>query len=198
MADVVDSLAPEISEYHGVYADGVIRLSGQVDWPPGTRVVVRVAEASERGEDDTFGTVIVAGFGLAGRWIADIFDRHGIDYVIIEQNHDTVETQRKLGRTIFEGSVADEHVLREAGVAEASILALTIPDEQAVFEATRLARAINPDIYIVARTLYYSSGMRASQLGADDVVKGEQAVARTFYEMMLRKLGSPAVAVAGR
>ena len=32
--------------------------------------------------------------------------------------------------------------------------------------------------------------MEASRLGADDVIKAEQAVARQFYEMLLRKLHS--------
>jgi len=179
------------AEYLGTYRDGLVNLDGTPDWADGTRVVVRVADAQEPiSQGDELGPVIIAGFGLAGRWIADIFDRHGVEYVIVERNPRTVETQRGLGRRVVQGDIADEATLRAAGIDKASILALTIPDEQAVLQATAIARKLRPGIYIVARTTYSSTGMQASQLGADDVIKAEQMVARRFYEMMLRKVGS--------
>jgi len=154
---------------------------------------VRVAEPrSESASPAEIGPVIIAGFGLAGRWIADIFDRHGVDYVVVEKNPQTVRTQQRLGRKIIEGDISDEQTLRKAGIDRASILALTIPDEQAVLRATRLARQLNPGIYIVARTTYSSAGLQAAQLGADEVIKAEQAVARQFYDMLVRKVGQPA------
>jgi CPA2 family monovalent cation:H+ antiporter-2 len=188
MPDEFDATAPQADEYVGVYEQGTIRLSAKVNWTDGTQVLVRVADPS-RDKLGQLGKVIIAGFGLPGRWVADIFDRHGVDYVIVEKNTATIDAQRRLGRLVIEGNISDEQTLRAAGIEDASILALTVPDEEAVLKATDLARRLKPDIYIVARTLYSSSGLRATQLGADDVVKAEQAVARQFYEMMLRKLG---------
>ncbi|HSW45428.1 MAG TPA: NAD(P)-binding protein [Phycisphaerae bacterium] len=180
---------PQADSYLGIYEKGVIRLSAPVSWPDGTVVTVQLPEPQPQSADKPFGKVIIAGFGLAGRWVADIFERHGIEYVIIETNKETVETQHKLGRRVIEGNVSEEETLRQAGIEDASILALTVPDDAAVLEATRLARRMKPGIYIVARTSYSSSGLRATQLGADEVIKAEQAVARQFYEMMLRKVG---------
>ena len=81
--------------------------------------------------------------------------------------------------------------LERAGLREAGILALTIPDEDAVLKGIALARRLRPDIYIIARTNYSSKGMRASQLGADDVVKAEQAVALQFYQRLSQHLAEP-------
>ena len=200
MSDQPETGSQRQNEYLGVYADGVIRLSAQVDWADGTPVCIRVAEPlpGKAANGEELGRVIIAGFGLAGRWIADIFDRHGIEYVVVETNHATVETQRRIGRQVIEGNISEESTLRAAGIESASILALTVPDEEAVLTATRLARQLNPGIYIVARTLYSSSGMQATQLGADEVVKAEQVVARQFYEMLLRKIGKPDPAMPGR
>ncbi len=178
---------PERTEYAGVYRDGKICLSGAVDWPDGTPVAVRIAEVNPNFGKQ-IGKVIIAGFGLAGRWVADIFERHGIEYVIVELNEATIETQQKLKRNIIQGDISDEDILRRAGICEASILALTIPDETAVLKATCAARALNPQIYIVARTNYSSSGMQLTQCGADEVIKAEQVIARQFYEMLLRKV----------
>jgi CPA2 family monovalent cation:H+ antiporter-2 len=186
-----DDGLPQCSEHWGIYDDGVIRLAARVDWEDGTPVLVRVADKGPARPEDlsAIGKVIIAGFGLAGRWIAEIFDRHNIQYTIVEKNVATVETQRELGRTVVEGDIAAEETLLRAGIEDASILALTVPDEAAVLEATRIARKLKPGIYIVARTMYSSSGMQASQLGADDVIKAEQVIARQFYEMLLRKIG---------
>ncbi len=191
MDDTDQPELPDRTEYLGVYRHGVIQLTGAVDWADETPVTVRVADFKPgvRGED--FGKVIIAGFGMAGRWIADIFDRHDIDYVIVEQNADTIQTQRKLGRDIIEGDIAEEATLRRAGIEQASILALTIPDEEAVLRATRVARALKPGIYIVARTNYSSAGMLVSQCGADDVITAELVVARQFFEMLLRRINRP-------
>jgi voltage-gated potassium channel Kch len=177
-----------VSDYMGTYDGGVIRLDAPVEWKDGTRVVVSMAEPESVVEED-LGPVILVGFGLAGRWVADIFDRHGVDYVIVDQNPETIEIQRRLGLRAVQGDISEETTLREAGIEQASILVLTIPDEQAVLRTTQLARKIRPDIYIVARTNYTSAGLRAAQLGANEVIKGEQAVARQFYEKLLRKLG---------
>ena len=164
-------------EYVGVYKDGAVRLDAPVDWPDGTRVLVRVMEPESPAEGE-LGPVIVAGFGLAGRWVADIFDRHKIDYVIVDENPETIEVQKRLGHKAVLGDISQASTLHEAGIDQASILALTIPDEDAVLRATRLARELKPGIYIVARTNYTSVGMQASQVGADEVVKAEQVVAR--------------------
>lgn len=188
---------PEPEEYLGYYEDGVVRLTARTGWPNGTPVCVRVANLTPEAAARSFFKVIIAGFGLAGRWVADIFDRHNIEYVIVEENAETVETQGKLGRCVVRGNIADEVTLRQAGIAEASILILTIPDEAAVLKATALARQLRPELYIVARTTHSSAGIQARQCGADEVIKAEQVVARHFYEMLLRKVvaaGGAAVA----
>ncbi|MBN1492396.1 MAG: NAD-binding protein [Phycisphaerae bacterium] len=180
--------SPETIE--GTYRLGHVELTGPVRWVEGTRVTVKVASVADAATSPSeLGPVIIAGFGLAGRWVADIFDRHKVPYVIVERNTETVETQARLARAVIEGDISDEETLRRAGIESASILALTIPDEQAVLKATQLARRLKPDIYIVARTTYSSVGLEATRLGADEVIKAEQAVASQFHEMLLRKLG---------
>ncbi len=176
--------------YRGIFRGGLVRLLEDAPWDEGTPVEVNLAEAPNVDVISQMGLIIVAGFGLAGRWVAEIFDRHGIDYIVVEQNPDTVKRQKLLGKKIILGDISQEPTLISAGIDTADILALTIPDEQAVLKATKVARRLRPGIYIIARTTYSSSGMEAAQLGADAVVKAEQAVANHFYELLLRKLRS--------
>lgn len=179
---------PPRGEYIGIYENGAIRLTTAVDWPEGTVLVVRTADLRPDCPILSISKIIIAGFGLAGRSVAGLCDQYGIDYVVVERNPKTIQTQQSLGRRTVEGDIAKEDVLRAAGVEEASVLALTVPDEQAVRRAAQLARAINPRLYIIGRSVYASTGMQIEKHGADDVIKVEQLVAREFYEHLLRLL----------
>ncbi|MCH8150674.1 MAG: NAD-binding protein [Planctomycetes bacterium] len=171
---------------NATYRDGAVHLDDSVDWPDGARLEVIPVLCGDSG--DLSGPVIIAGFGLAGRCVADLLDQVGISYTVIERNAVTVETQAALGRSIIEGDTTDRETLLRAGLQSAAGLALTIPDEDAVLKATFLARQLNPDVFIIARTNYSSKGMRAAQLGADEVIKAELAVALQFYDRLRHRL----------
>ncbi len=175
-------------ERAAVVQDGVVVVEGGSPWPDGTRLVVSPLPVAGQDVCLQAESVIVAGFGLAGRCVADHLEKAGVRYTVIETNPATVATQRCLGRAIIEGDVRDEATLRAAGIETACVLALTIPDESAVLEATGIARRLRPDLYIIARTNYASAGMKALQLGANEVIKAEQAVAFMFHERLRRKL----------
>jgi len=168
---------------HATYRDGRVEIETDVSWPEGTRLVI-TPQTTQEIDQSLQGHVIIVGFGLAGRCVADLLDGTGLTYSIVEKNPVTVETQRALGRQIVHGSVIDGETLTAAGLHSADILALTIPDEEAVLQAVELARRLRPDIHIIARTNYSSQGMRASQLGANVVIKAEQAVAFQFYDRL--------------
>jgi CPA2 family monovalent cation:H+ antiporter-2 len=171
-----------------LFKDGRVQLEGPVAWPDGTRLTVTPVLPPGNAWNDADGHFIIVGFGLAGRCVADLLDRLGLSYTIVEQNPVTVETQRALGRNIIEGDAAHADTLVEAGINTASSLALTIPDEDAVLTTIQLVRRLRPDIKIIARTNYSSKGMQAVQLGADEVIKAEQAVALQFYDKLSRRL----------
>ncbi len=182
----------------GVYKDGRVQLGQDVSWDDGDPVVVfHIPQMAGSPVDLTnVGHVIIAGYGLAGRAVDNAFRQHDVPTVVIERNGNTVRTQRELGANIIEGDVRDEAILRQAGIENASVLALAIPDEQAVLTATQTARRLREDIYIVARTRYASVGIEAAKLGADEVIQAEYAVAVQFYQSFVRKLAEHAGSTA--
>lgn len=174
--------------FRGLFRGGLVRLVEDPPWPDGVEVEVRILPEAPQRPVHRIGPVIIAGFGLAGRWVGQILDSRGIPYTVVEKNPDTVHRQQLLGRSVILGDIAQQQTLLAAGITSADILALTIPEERDVLEAIRLTRALNPRVYIVARTNYTSAGMEAAQLGADAVVKAEQAVAHRFYELLLHRI----------
>lgn len=169
------------SRLMGRVQDGRIVVEGAIPWPDGAAVTIHASNGPLPAISMT-GHVIVAGFGLAGRCVVELLRAAQIRTTVVDINSATAATQRALGQDIVEGNITDSATLIQARVTEASALALTIPDEEAVLRATSLARELNPKIFIIARTNYSSKGLEAAQLGADEVIKAEQAVARQFRE----------------
>lgn len=165
---------------------GQVVLDDEAPWTEGTVVEV-CPRVTNPPVPKRQGHVIIAGFGLAGRCVAELLANEGIAFTIVERNRATVATQESLGRRIVFGDITDKDTLIRSGLIEASALALTIPDEDGVLRATSLARQLNPKVYIIARTNYSSKGLEASKLGADDVVKAEQAVALQFRDRIRRR-----------
>lgn len=125
--------------------------------------------------------VIIAGFGVGGRFIAQFLQEREIPFVIVETNADTCATQQALGAETVHGDISDERIQRKAGIEVASVLALSIPDEDAAVRATEIAKRIRPGLHVIAATRYTSAGLQALQKGADEVIVAEQAVAMEFY-----------------
>ena len=121
--------------------------------------------------------VIIAGFGLPGRSIADSLEIAHIPYSVIEVNADVVDRCLHIGRHMIRGDVRDPAILREAGIETADILALMVPVEAIVLDAIDIARSLRKDIKIIARTSFTSTGMDADKRGADRVIVAEQVVA---------------------
>lgn len=140
--------------------------------------------------------VIIAGYGVGGRFIAEYLKERQMPFVVVEMNEVTCEAQRTIGVPVIQGDISNEAVLRQAGVETASVLALSIPDEKAAIRATETANAIRPEIHIIASTQYTSSGLKALQSGADEVIVAEQAVAQEFYRRIAKYMGAQAESVS--
>ncbi len=128
--------------------------------------------------------VIIVGFGLPGRFVAEVLDGRGIPYCVIELNPANAKSIASCGKHVVCGDSRNPDVLREAGIERAAILAVTLPDEKSVLEVLHIARQINRDIKMLARCNYTSTGIRAEKAGATQVVIGEQLVALEFARLV--------------
>lgn len=135
------------------------------------------SEVQERGPQ-----VVIAGFGLPGRVVAELLDAQRIRYSIIELNPQVVARIGE-GRRIVAGDIRDEGLLRSAGIVEAQLLVIGVPDDKAMLECIAVARRINPSLRIMARCAFTSIGMRAQAAGADMVVVAEQVIAREMARL---------------
>lgn len=139
------------------------------------------------------GHAIIVGFGLSGRATANALVARGVPLYVIERNAETVRRCSVAGLRIVEGDATDEQVLRKAGIETAAFFAATMPNEHAVLEMVGLARRLNPNVKILARCEYVSTGMKLSRRGADEVVIAEQVIAAEFGRLVETVLSAPAL-----
>ncbi|MGH7133087.1 MAG: cation:proton antiporter [Phycisphaerales bacterium] len=132
--------------------------------------------------------VIIAGFGIVGRSLADRLEVAGIPFCIVDLNQQTIATQRRLGRSAYYGDISNPEVLESAGIDAADAVFLTIPDDEATLRACRVVRTLAPHIFIAARTSFLSKAMVATELGADQVIVEEVATAETMARQVIERL----------
>jgi CPA2 family monovalent cation:H+ antiporter-2 len=134
------------------------------------------------------GHVIIAGYGIVGRCVAETLATRKVPYCIVELNAATVSRLSYGPVSIIEGDVRRRETLLAAGLERAAALALAMPDETQTLEALRVARELRPDIPIIARCTFSSAGLQAARMGAAAVVVAEQVVAREFSQILQKNL----------
>lgn len=132
--------------------------------------------------------VIIAGYGIVGRNLAEHFAASSISYTLIDLNSDTVMKQKKLGKNAVYGDATNKDVLESAGIHHAEAVVLTIPDDDATLRACRAIREMRDDVFIAVRTTFLSRAIAAHELGADHVTIEEVATAQDMAVKVMLEL----------
>lgn len=136
------------------------------------------------------GHAIIAGFGVPGRAVGEVLAARNTPFIVIELNPTTVDRCAHRGMHMVKGDVRDPQTLRQACVERASLVAVTVPNDETALIAVRNARELNPTAHIMVRCHFISNGMEAHKLGANEVVIEEQVVAQEFLKLM-KKVATP-------
>jgi CPA2 family monovalent cation:H+ antiporter-2 len=131
--------------------------------------------------------LIIVGFGLNGKNLAETTRATGIPYLIIEMNPETVLKEKKRGEPIFYGDATREEVLKSAGLAKGRILVIVIADPAATRRIVGTARKMNPKITIIARTRFVSEMEGLIRAGADEVIPEEFETSVEIFSRVLTK-----------
>lgn len=131
--------------------------------------------------------MIVIGYGIIGKQVGKAAKKSGIGFSIIEMNPDTVREEKIAGECIYFGDASQDVVLEKAGIENARIIVVTIPDPAAVRRIVETARRMQPSIYIIARARYFLEMEPLHQLGANDVVVEEFETSIETFARALQK-----------
>jgi CPA2 family monovalent cation:H+ antiporter-2 len=95
--------------------------------------------------------ILVAGYGRSGRAVTGVLRAAGLSVVVIELNHAIFHDLRSDGVPALWGDVTSEEILRAAGLKNARMLILTVPDPDTVKLAAERARRLAPEVPVIAR-----------------------------------------------
>ncbi len=131
--------------------------------------------------------LIITGFGLNGKHLAQAAKNAQIPYVVIEMNPQTVHQERVKQTPIFYGDSTSEIVLDHAGIYDARVMVIAISDAEATRRTTEIARRLNPKLHIIARTRYITEIPVLTKLGASEVIPEEFETSIEIFTRVLRK-----------
>lgn len=139
--------------------------------------------------------VVIAGGGRVGFQIAQILQRLGIQFVIIELDHRRFEKSKKAGMAVIYGDATHEIVLEAAGVQEAALLIVTMPGLVATRAAIVGAQHLNRRLQIIARTSGPDYFEELKKLGVTSVVLPEFEASLEMTRQSLLHLRVPVTEV---
>ena len=129
---------------------------------------------------------IICGYGRIGTQIVAEFEDHKVPYAVIDQTEEAVGRLRAEGRLHIEGDASSEELLRQAGIERArGLISAVDSDERAVY-IVLAARALKPDLYIIARAGRPESIRRLELAGATRTISPYGMAGHRMAELAVR------------
>lgn len=137
------------------------------------------------------GHTVLVGYGRVGRIVCEGLTAAGVPLVVIEDASDAVEALRSSGVEVIDANAALHEALLAAKLKEARRLILAIPDGFEAGSVLKKARAINPELEIIARAHSDAEVDHLRSNGAGFIIMGEREVARGMLAHVLTDTPEP-------
>jgi monovalent cation:H+ antiporter-2, CPA2 family len=147
-----------------------------------------LAEPVPHAED---GRVIIAGFGRVGQTVAAMLEAHRVPYVAVDRDPDRVARERRAGKPVYFGDMRQAALLRTLDLHAARALVVTTDDRATADELVAGARAVRPDLLIVARARDAAHAAHLYRVGATDAVPETVEASLQLAEAVLVDVGVP-------
>lgn len=132
------------------------------------------------------GHILVCGYGRVGRSaVASLKDSHK-DVVVIDIDESIVDELREIGISAIHGDATKDDVLRQAGIERAQGVIVCGGSEADNLYIVLSARALNPELTIVTRTIDPASEEKMLRAGADRVISPYQLGGQFMADIMTR------------
>jgi CPA2 family monovalent cation:H+ antiporter-2 len=161
------------------------RLAAALERPAGEVAQLPAAIDESRMRDH----VVLIGFGRVGAPIAEELSVHGVPHVVVDQSRERAEHLRARGLPVIYGDATRAEVLSLARVEDARLVVVAAPDAFQTRAILALARRLNPDVTIIARTHGDEEREFLEAHGAQAALVGERELAVSLTRRALRSYG---------
>ncbi len=126
--------------------------------------------------------VVVCGFGRIGRAVAENLNRAGKQVVVIDRGmQDHMDNYPHIV-----GDATEDEVLELARIKDARALAACLPSDADNLFITLSARALSPQLKVVARAISADNTAKLRRAGADEVISIHDISARRMASVLVR------------
>jgi len=142
-------------------------------------------------EAEPEGRVIVIGYGRVGQMVGDMLTTHKLPLLAVDMNQRNVAAMRANGVRIYYGDPTVPAFMDKLPLKTARAMVLTLTNPGSVEQVLKQARAINPDLTIVARARDAKHAQRLYELGVSDAVPETFEASLQLAETVLVDIGVP-------
>jgi len=146
----------------------------------------------DEGGEILSGHVVICGWGLNGRHVAGVLKEGGIRRLVVDLDPALVRLAKDSGEAhVLVGDAGRSEILSAAGIEGAAALVLTLSDPTATRQAIQAARALAPELPIIARGRRPQDITEMVALGADQVVTQDLEISVEITRRVLAALRLP-------
>lgn len=148
-------------------------------------------ESETQEKKPLLGHVIVAGSGLVGKNLSRVLKEINIPFMVLELDGERIKQAITEEISILYGDATHRDTLLRAGIKQARMIVFAISDHVATEQGVRLARQLNPDIYILVRTRFASQVEELNSAGANQVIPEEFETSIEIFSRVLKEYHIP-------
>ena len=140
---------------------------------------------------------IVVGFGRVGSVVCELLRQHGISFIAVDRDPQTVTEARRRETDVYYGNAVEPEFLKACGIERASGVVLTLNVAHVLDDIVRVVRHLRPDIAIIARARDADHARELYLAGVSDAVPETIEASLQLSEAALVSLGvamGPAIA----
>ena len=140
-------------------------------------------------EEGLGGHAVIAGYGRVGSFVARLLDRLEKPFVVIEANPGRAEESREAGFPTVYGDAAAVPVLDAAGVDQARLVVVSVPDAIAARLTVERVKTLAPNAEILVRAQSIEQLEDLGRLGVYEAVQPELEAGLELARQALATLG---------
>jgi voltage-gated potassium channel len=129
---------------------------------------------------------ILCGAGQTGASVIERFQRHGVSFVVIENNMQKVEDLMMQGVLVVQGDATHEETLQKACISQSKGLITCLANDSSNVFTVLTARGMNPGLYIVSRAIEKNSHEKLRRAGADNTISPNEIGGARMASLLLR------------
>jgi voltage-gated potassium channel len=131
--------------------------------------------------------IIICGAGDTGRYIIEEFSKISAPYVVVERNTNALQGLKQLSDMLYiHGDATNDAILQSAGIERARGLVSALSDDKDNVFVVLSARALNPNLRIVARLVHEENREKLRKAGANEIVSPNAIGGLRMASVMVR------------